>query len=217
MESALNANMADAVRLAYRTAFNQALAAGRASPLLIPYSLLGPFIVPTLWLAIPHVQRPWLYATRWLVMLFVIVFDLSLARNTSSTNMAGAYASGLMLAWGIVSNANLILWKRPQFDSARVVRRRRQGAPMSNGSASTTDDTKGKAQANGAANTDGVVQRRPAKNAAPVPRHQVDNEYELVWEPFPADASFGHRLNWAVDLVCSFRGSGRISSAYAKR
>jgi len=61
----------DAVRHALRSAFTQAVADGRAKPLLMPYSLLGAPVLLILWLAIPHTRRPWLYQTRWLVVAFI--------------------------------------------------------------------------------------------------------------------------------------------------
>ncbi|KYK55587.1 hypothetical protein DCS_07550 [Drechmeria coniospora] len=112
----------DATRHAYRSAFRQAVADGQAKPLLIPYSVLGAFIVPALWLTIPHTHRPWLYQTRWLVVAFVVLFNINVARQSSSTNMACAYAAGLMASWGVVLNMNLLVWKRPQFEAARAIR-----------------------------------------------------------------------------------------------
>lgn len=208
MDAATVDNMANAVRAAYRAAFTQAVAAGRARPMVMPYSLLGAFILPTIWLAIPHTRRPWLYRSRWLVMLFIVVFNLRLVRDTSSTNMAGSYGAGLVLAWGIVSNANLLLWKRPQFDSARVIRRPWSQAKAANGTA-----TQGRA--NGVVVENGIAHRRPGKVGQTAAEEHVDDDSEFVWETFPEDAPFSHRLNWALDLVFSLRGAGKISG-YAK-
>ncbi|RDA84449.1 hypothetical protein CP532_2126 [Ophiocordyceps camponoti-leonardi (nom. inval.)] len=112
----------DQVRAAYHDAFARAVAGGRCLPLLIPYSLLGTFIVPTLWLAVPHVRWPAFYHTRWLVVGFSVAFNVYIARNSSSTNIAISYVTGLIAAWGILSSLHLLIWSRPQFDAARAVR-----------------------------------------------------------------------------------------------
>lgn len=200
--------MADSVRTAYRSALKQAFAAGEAQPLVVPYSMLGAFIVPTLWLAVPHVHRPWLYRTRWLVMLFVVVFDVRLILRTSSTNMAFSYAAGLMSAWAIVSNANLLLWMRPQFDSARILRRPVPAAQTGkivspNGTLKGTTEN----NTNGVATEHGLTQRKQIKTEQ-TSVGEYRQQSEFVWEPFPAEASFAYRLNWAIDLACSFRGAG---------
>lgn len=215
--------MASAVRNAYRATFKEAVAQGLSRPLVLPYSLVGAFIVPTLWLAVPHVRRPWLYRSRWLVMIFVIVFNVQLVRQASSTNLAFSYATGLMAAWGIISNANLLLWMAPQFDSARVSTRPLTGS--SKGPEQERVNGYGvKGHADGAANAapdgavssaahrgslDGLIQRRPTNLDTGQEGERADEPSDLVWEPFPADASFWWRLNWALDLVCSFRGAGK--------
>ncbi|KND89471.1 hypothetical protein TOPH_05854 [Tolypocladium ophioglossoides CBS 100239] len=192
----------NAVRNAYRTSFTQALADGRAKPLLIPYSLLGAFFVPMLWLTIPHTRRPWLYQTRWLVMAFVVMFNVNVARHSSSTNMACAYAAGLMAAWGTISSMNLLIWKRSQFEAARTIRVPR--APEHEGTNGTTGQDTRHSNQNG-------LRRHKSEGTAAEPTvggHTEDDKEVFVWQPFPAEASFSERFGWALDLTCSFRCSG---------
>src|SRR5690606_12075997 len=35
--------------------------------------------------------------------------------------------------------------------------------------------------------------------------------YEYYWEPYPVDAPFSRRLNWAFDLLTNFKGEGKHS------
>lgn len=195
---------ATALLAAHTAVFQHAVAAGRATPLVLPYSLLGAFILPTLWLAVPHARRPWLYRTRWLVMAFVVLFNLVVVRHTSSANVAFAYGVGLMASWGLISNANLLVWKRPQFESARAVRVVRKGL---------AGDGAGYGEArNGQALHSASLRRRHNGETPEEKRERVADdghaEDELVWEPFPEHASFWYRLNWALDLQVCFRGSG---------
>ena len=193
----------NAVRTSYRTALAEALADGRAKPLLIPYSLLGAFIVPMLWLTIPHSRRPWLYQTRWLVMAFAVIFNVNVALYSSSTNMACAYAAGLMATWGTISSLNLIIWKRPQFEAARAVKVPR--VPEEKG----TNGAAG--QGTGSLNQEGPRMRKSEGVAAvsKVEELAEDDDKEMwVWQPFPAEASFLERFGWVLDLTCSFRASG---------
>ncbi|RDA95972.1 hypothetical protein CP533_5856, partial [Ophiocordyceps camponoti-saundersi (nom. inval.)] len=118
------------VRAAYHDAFARAVAGGRGLPLLLPYSLLGTFIVPTLWLAIPHVRWPAFYHTRWLVAASCVAFNVHVAWNSSSNNIAMSYVIGLLAAWGILSTLHLLVWSRPQFDAARAVKSSVYNSPV---------------------------------------------------------------------------------------
>lgn len=195
------ATLGEAVRTSNRLAFTQAVAEDRAMPFVLPYSVIGPLIVPTLWLCIPHTGRPWLYQTRWLVMAFVIVFDMDMIRRTSSTNVACSYAAGLLASWGIVSTMNLLIWKRPQFEAARVMRRaKKQDDHLSiNGSAS---------QGHQNPKENGIRLRKTVTGRSEVHKHQDDQEFEYYWQPFPEHGSFLQRFGWVVDLTISFRFSG---------
>jgi hypothetical protein len=195
-------NIADAVRTSYRASFTLAVAESQAKPLVLPYSLLGPFIVPTLWLTIPHRRKPWLYQTRWLVVGFVILFDLDLIRHTSSLNVAAAFATGLMATWGIFATMNLLVWTRPQWDAARVMRRRKTVVSRLQG-------TNGKATAHENGLRENGVRLRGAGKAVQENETPVDEgEFEYYWQTFPEDAPFLERLGWVLDLTVSFRFSG---------
>lgn len=199
----------DAVLANRDLAFSSALADGRLVPFVVPYSLLGAFFVPVLWLAIPHTHRPWLYRTRWLVAAFVVAFNVNVIRHTSSARIAMSYATGLTAAWGIISNLTLLIWTRPQFDAARAVRV--SGSPRPEPAAKESAG-----EASGLC-VGGARQRRQGhvpEAGSTVPSHE---EAAFTWQPFPADGPFLQRLGWALDLACSFRGSGKSSSLNTAR
>ncbi|KAL7629463.1 hypothetical protein AAE478_000983 [Parahypoxylon ruwenzoriense] len=120
-------DIAVAYREIYRAKFRDDVLAGTKKPFLLPWHLLGVWIVPTLYLAIPHKNRPWLYRARWLVLAFVVVFSFDIIFNVSSHNFGSAYSAGVIGAWGIIWNLTLLVWTKPQWDAKRVdVRRKRR-------------------------------------------------------------------------------------------
>lgn len=135
---------------------------------------------------------------------------------TSSTNTACAYAAGLASTWGTMLSMNLLVWTRPQFEAARVVRRVKKDehdglAKVSNGEirigmASTGRDG-GPESLNGSGNE---LRARKAISASGTPGSETQqDEFEYVWEPYPADGGFLERLAWATDLILCFRFSGK--------
>ncbi|KAI1394776.1 membrane bound O-acyl transferase family-domain-containing protein [Hypoxylon fuscum] len=118
--------IATAYRGVYSTEFRDQVLAGAKQPFLVPLHLLSVFLL-TLYLAIPHKNRPWLYRMRWLVLAIVVAFNFHMIRNVSSHAFASAYAAGLVGAWGIIWNFTLLIWTRPQWDAKRVNIRRKRG------------------------------------------------------------------------------------------
>ncbi len=188
-------NIADGRRAELRSAFEAAVARGEARPLVVPWCLVGAFVLPALYLAVPHTKRPWLYRARFLVVAAVAGLGLDMMRNTSSTNMACAYATGLIAAWGTVWALTLLVWTRPQFDAERV--QRRLVKPKTPAAAAAW---------NGNGNNGHAVGELKAPDES-VARGLAQG-YEYYWQAFPADAPFLARLDWAVDLCLAFRGPG---------
>lgn len=206
--------LGDQVRAHYRAALAQSIAAGHRQPLVFPWGILAAFIVPTLWLTVPHTSG-WLRRANWVVVAFVVVFNLRLVWSTGSPNFACGYGTGLMAAWGIISTLTLLVWTSPQEGAARIVRRKRSSrkksddATVANGAgensdASQSEDLRGTRE-NG-------VRRRNAPETSPTrpgpgtPEHEP--EYDYIWQPFPANSSWSSRLNWAFDLTTNFRFTG---------
>ncbi|KAI0409744.1 hypothetical protein F4802DRAFT_604398 [Xylaria palmicola] len=199
--------------------------AGITTPFVVPFHLLAYWIVPTLYLALPHRGRPWLYRARWLVLAFVCVFNWHMVRHVTSPNFAVSYGVGLVAAWTTIWSFTLLVWTRPQWDAKRVERRRRvEPEPKCNG---PTNVTQARTDEND--KVDGVRSRaaharlcvaaientKDAEDTADIAPAMAElrrlaqvQEYEYYWQAFPADASFRTRLGWAFDIVSSFRLTG---------
>ncbi|SPJ73259.1 uncharacterized protein FTOL_02989 [Fusarium torulosum] len=202
-------NLGDIARAEYKALFDTAVAEGTREPLVLPFCILGPFVLPTIYLAVPYRNRPWLYHARWLVVAYVVVFDLNLVRRMSSYNVAPAYAAGLMGIWGILATLNLLVWTNPQADYARIIRipRNKQTQTLSNGS--SNENTNGSTQENA------LRQRKPHAEAhAPSgdigtrAKHADLEDTVCVWQRYPENGSFVERLNWTFDLATNFREIG---------
>lgn len=196
------------VRTIYRSSFMQALTRGEARPLVLPHSILGVFILPTLWLAIPHTKSRWMRLTTYLVATFVVTFNLHIILRASSTNMACAYACGLMGYWGIISTLNVLIWARPQTEAARVAKRITK---------IKVKHTNGHVQRNGDAPNNELRQRTLNGDITSLPEEQSHGEYEYFWQAFPTDASFSERLNWALDMMTNFRFAGTLEYSSHKQ
>ncbi|KAI3342802.1 hypothetical protein F4824DRAFT_120323 [Ustulina deusta] len=117
-------DLASAYRELYRAKFRADVLAGTTTPFVVPLHLLAYWIIPTLYLAIPHRNRPWLYRARWLVLGFVCAFHWYMVRHVKSHNFAASYGVGLLASWAAIWNFYLLAWTRPQWDARRVERRR---------------------------------------------------------------------------------------------
>ena len=84
-------DLAASWRELYRARFRDAVQTGDLMPFVLPFHLLAVWIVPTLYLAIPHRDRPWLYRARWLVLAFIVAFNFKMVTGVSSLNFASAY------------------------------------------------------------------------------------------------------------------------------
>lgn len=222
--------LGNAVRAEHIWQFRAAMAQGLAKPPVFPYILLGTFFIPGLYLAFPHTKRPWLYQLRWAVIALIVAFNTKMMVDTSGANPAMAFGAGLYAYWGIMNCFSAIIWRSPQFESERVLKVRMQ-QPRVGDRGAEKDKAVGNAPSTQVkrlgkdANPDPAICDRAGEwreYAAPGLKHGSvetapgnpdillgEEGYEYYWEPFPADAPFSHRFNWAMDLVTNLRGEGR--------
>lgn len=202
-------NFGASVRDVYRLHFTHQLAAGAVKPMIIPYALLGTFILPILYFSVPHVDRPWLFRARYPLMLFIVVFNTYETLTSSSANFAVGYGVGLCQAWGILWSATLLIWMSPQFEAERVERRRRRrklvvGAGAAGVSTAMNASAGGHADVdsgrqNGHAPQNGLGLRKPNGRA-------TQNEHPLTDLDGTADASDATQHGKAA-------GSGLVTNA----
>lgn len=218
----------------YRSEFDGFVASGKYRPLVIPHFLFGLSLM-TAYLAIPHVNRPWLYRMRWPVMAWIIIFEIKTICETSSMSMATGFGVGLVSMWFMVWAATWLVWNDPQRDAKRINRRKKIPATgeFMNGNArgdsetnmGTTRETmnghvegnpglrqrtKMNEMTNGAAGkAEADVVDGDSNGHAAQPNIDPDEEqYEYYWEPYPTNGSLYQRLDWVLDLVLNFRGPG---------
>lgn len=223
--------LGNAVRAEHTAQFRAAMAQGLTKPPVFPYVLLATFFVPGLYLAVPHANRPWLYQLRWAVMALIVSFNVKMMMGTSGANPAMAFGAGLYAYWGIMNCFSALIWKNPQFEAERVLKVPARPRVAGGRVEKVKDEAEGNGAAGGAkrgeddntpdvTNGDGAVDWR--SDGALEPRNGAlktglqgsdvlmgEEGYEYYWEPFPADASFSHRFNWAMDLITNLRGEGR--------
>ncbi|KAI2629862.1 hypothetical protein GGR54DRAFT_628291 [Hypoxylon sp. NC1633] len=263
-----HADIATVYREIYRAEFREDVLASNKKPFLLPLHFLGLWVLPTLYLAIPHKNRPWLYHARWLVLAFVVVFNFDIILNVSSHNFVSAYGAGLIAAWGIIWNFTLLVWTKPQWDAKRVdIRKKDQsvkpekhgdgeldasslstsiennqtaritGSNTSEGSGNlprkgnreeldyaetSGTEPNGPPTMNGSSSSQDLKERRARVDAAKpqdengtiaitetdLEKLAANQEIEYYWQEYPADASFWTRLDWAFDIVSTFRMTG---------
>lgn len=116
------ADLADQYRRIYRAKFKADVAAADKIPFIFHLCFWGIFIIPILYLSIPHKRRPWLYKARWLVLAVCVALNIWMIRTVRSANFAFSYGAGLCAAWGTVWNFTMLVWTRPQWDAKRVER-----------------------------------------------------------------------------------------------
>ncbi|ORY65810.1 membrane bound O-acyl transferase family-domain-containing protein [Pseudomassariella vexata] len=112
--------LATTYRHIYRTQAKEDILSGNKRPFLVPLCFLAYQVIPTLYLAIPHKKRPWLYRARWLILAFTTAFNIKMILEVSSLNFACSYGAGLIGAWGLIWNFTVLVWTRPQWDAKRV-------------------------------------------------------------------------------------------------
>lgn len=285
-------DLASTYRELYRARFRADVRTGTSTPFVIPLHLVAYWVIPTLYLAIPHRNKPWLYRARWLVIAFICAFDWYMIKNVASLNFASSYGAGLLAAWATIWNFTLLVWTKPQWDARRVERRRivrpdhwtknsQQRAQLTgqrpasksntqepNGSVSILTGTHNIALESSSSDATSIVKAAAADNKANGARrtrvspkqpaaalesiedveeesearrlardvialsHYGDdedlqlnrkivlqlcklareNDYEYYWQEYPTDASFWTRLEWAFDIVSSFRLTGKYNA-----
>jgi len=205
-------------------------------PFLIPLYLCGVYIIPALYLAIPHrsESRRWVYAARWPLLAGLTWFHMQMILHVSSPNFASAYAAGLLGAWGVIWNWTVLVWTAPQWDAKRVERRvRSEGKGRETGFGSREamkgeeiQETNGTGHTNGYTNghSNGDANRLKHRQnglskhengystnvdeSHPDSENDDSGEIEYYWQPFPEHAPFLTRLNWSFDYVAQFRMTG---------
>lgn len=194
--------------------YDAALSAGSIEPFVYPQET-----VPALVLFIAVLFIPRLPATQQAkkilsIAAFVVVLCLGVSTISRCRTIAfaGGYGIGLMCAWGIVASGYLLVFNDPGTAFQRLEKRRldeANGVVTESSQKPNGSITSGRIFQTGRESS-GLTRRvwgvnGPAATSAIERQEQQDQpQYELVWQGYPELLT--HRLDWAIDLVTSFRG-----------
>ncbi|KAF1832799.1 hypothetical protein BDW02DRAFT_570711 [Decorospora gaudefroyi] len=186
----------------YHAQYDNVIATGEYQPFLYPWGTFGALIV-IIYLLIPHKKRPWLQRCRYLAFAWITGFAIYSALYTKARGVAPAFGVGLISAWSAVWVGTILVCNDAQTDFMRIERMAGVFGTDVNGSKEIVDakgaarlDEKGKG-------TDGVAKEDVANcKAGPHDRHG-----RFAWQPYPI-SPFVERLDWVLDIFCSFRGAG---------
>ena len=184
----------------YHTHYDEAVTSGEYQPFLYPWGMLGPLGV-IVYLLIPHEKRPWLKKYRYLAFAWITSFAIYTTAYTRARELVSALVLGLLSAWSVIWFGAILICNDAQTDFMRIERttgvfrsdsRLRGERSEVNGIADPKEkDTRDDAHAD-------VVNG----HGSPKDRHG-----EFAWQPYPL-TPFIERLDWVLDLLCSFRGVG---------
>ena len=184
----------------HHTHYDKAIASGEYQPFLYPWGLIGPLVV-IIYLLIPHEKRPWLKRCRYLAFAWITTFAIYTMAYTRARELASALLLGLLCAWIVIWFGAILVCNDAQTDFMRIertsgvfgsdTRLRRERAGMNGTAELREQDTREDAEAD-------LVNG----HAGPRDRHG-----EFAWQPYPL-TPFIERLDWVLDLLCSFRGVG---------
>lgn len=212
--SIYQAAVADRQRL-----YDEAIESGKYLPFIYPwdsFSALGLLLCVLFVPSLPsRLHRPITLLAFFLICLlcFSVIF------KTRMINFAGGYGLGLMCVWGIIMTGVLVLINDPSKKFVRLERRPLASTKKSAGPAEADGDVTSASSAVNAENqTLRTREQHNGQQSARLSRANVDGAFplysdSLAWQAFPQ--SLNHRIDWAFDLITSFRGPNwnfRLSS-----
>lgn len=197
----------------YQDAFELRVEKGEVRPAVFPHDGYGLFAL-LIYLCIPHVNRPWLYAARWAVLAFIVMFDLKLILETRTTYDGMGFGVGLVAAWGLVWSMTWLVWNAPQFDAMRVQRKEKKASLT--GAKPPVIEKIERFSSKKAAKVDGGLTKRQQQQNGQTKAGEQKSEQEeakeeayveYYWQSYPAH-SLRDRIGWIIDLIFNFRGPG---------
>ncbi|RMZ70912.1 membrane bound o-acyl transferase family domain-containing [Pyrenophora seminiperda CCB06] len=179
----------------YHTHYDEAVATGKYQPFLYPWGMIGPLGV-IIYLLLPYAKRPWLKKCRYLAFAWITSFAIYTTAYTRARELVSALVLGLLSAWSVIWFGAILVCNDPQTDFMRI--ERTTGVFGSDGRSKVNGIIEQKKKDTGDDAGADVVNGR----AGPRDRHG-----EFAWQPYPL-TPFIERLDWVLDLLCSFRGVG---------
>lgn len=203
--------------------YDAALSSGSIDPFVYPQETLS---IAVLLFAILFIPRlPIAKQAKKITSISAFVVVLSLCASTvyrcRTLAFAGGYGIGLVCAWGIIASGYLLVFNDLGTAFKRLERRNikekngtvTENSPQSDGSVATGTNCGDKSRSSGLNKRVWGVNGPALIPTDEKQEHQGQPQYMLAWQGFPESCL--HRLDWAIDLVTSFRGvhwNWRISS-----
>ncbi|KAI9839085.1 MAG: hypothetical protein M1838_004400 [Thelocarpon superellum] len=197
----------------YHDQYAAGITDGRFAPYLYPQQLLSPLLY-LLYLLVPQRRFPLARYLRFPLFGYIIVNEITTILWCKSPSTAVGYGIGIISVWGLEWSAALLFFNDPQKDFRRV--EKITTLPETSTQPASVDEPTALASngsATGTETANGVLSRtkHPIRDSktptgvngsttAPVlgPRY--------FWQSYPD--SLGARVDWSLDLISNFRGSG---------
>ncbi|KAL1984444.1 hypothetical protein VTN96DRAFT_9138 [Rasamsonia emersonii] len=182
--------------------FETDLQRGEFHPLLLQ-QVVGTFLLLLIPLVIPHRNRSHSLLLRYGFFSIIFCVCAYTIYTVRAISLANGYGVGLVTSWFLVWSATILVFNDVQQDFKRIEKvtdvqgRYNNENPEPNGSPISTE--KGEA-VNGRVST---LRLRRTKHS-PIQESSSPDEKVYRWQPYPR--SFGHRLDWVLDLIFNFRG-----------
>ena len=160
------------------------LESGTVTPFRYPFDTLGLgcLLLSVLFLPTIHAR-----AKRYLCYVascLVLCLSACTIKTARCQCLANGYGIGLATLWGVLWTGVLLIFNDPKSAFQRLERRRVKAVEISSDANQNFGDSH--------------------KHEEVVSESQLKTQYH--WQPHPK--RFGHRLDWTLDLVTSFRGPG---------
>ena len=183
--------------------YQQDLQVGKYRPFIYPWDSLSALWLLVALLVFPKLPDRVFRYVRLPTFVLILGHCIYVGRSCRTIGFAGGYGIGLAAMWGCIMTVTLLLVKDLKTDFQRLEVRQvdigQEIRDTSNGSATFTT-TSSDASSNGSLN-----KRKNATPPATTSGSNSNNQgYTLEWQGCPS--SFGHLLDWNIDLVTAFRG-----------
>jgi hypothetical protein len=195
----------------YNNVLKERVAAGEVRPVVLPYDLFGVLLL-FIFLCIPHVNRPWLFAARFPVAALVVGFYLKAIHETTCMWAGSGFGVGLIAAWSAVWTMTWLVFNDPQHDAKRIERNTKK----SGDSTSVEKQGNGYTTSRKSTNTVNghVMNRQPAKGSVESSESGVVHHLTkdplvstYFWQSYPMQSLWA-RIGWVNDLISNFKGPG---------
>jgi hypothetical protein len=186
--------------------FETALHGGEFYPLLLKH-VVGTFLLLLIPLVVPHRNSALLsHILRYGFFSIIVCVCVYMIYTVRAIGLANGYGVGLICAWFVVWSATLLIFNDAQRDFKRIektvvdVSPRQQEEKESQLNGSEPVEKDGQIHANGTE----LRLRRTKPSSIQEETSGTQKRIEYRWQPYPN--SFGHRIEWTLDLVFNFRG-----------